>query len=236
MKKQLSILLAASSIAMMAPAHAWESGNHSTSASVSIATDYIWRGYTQTQNEPAISGSFDYAHASGFYAGIWASNVDFRDDASSEIDFYAGFSSEFGDSGIGYDIGVLRYVYDDEDYDWNEIYGSLSYSYFTLGIAHSSNVYDSSESGTYYSLGFDYTLPADIGLSLGVGFYDYDKGAVVADKSVDHVDYYISLSKSLIGFDWTLAYTGMDSDGRSDTKGWGDDADSQVVLSLSKSF
>ena len=58
-------LLTASSFAM-----AWESGDHSTSASVASSSDYVWRGVTQTLEDPAISGSVDYAHASGFYAGF----------------------------------------------------------------------------------------------------------------------------------------------------------------------
>ena len=33
----------------------------SVSANVGFATDYIWRGMTQTGDEPAISGGFDYA-------------------------------------------------------------------------------------------------------------------------------------------------------------------------------
>ena len=42
----------------------------SVSANVSIASDYIWRGMTQTDGI-AVSGGFDYAADSGFYAGIW---------------------------------------------------------------------------------------------------------------------------------------------------------------------
>ena len=48
----------------------------SFSANVGLYTDYIFRGYTQTQNEPAIQGGFDVEHSSGLYAGTWASNVD----------------------------------------------------------------------------------------------------------------------------------------------------------------
>jgi uncharacterized protein (TIGR02001 family) len=230
--KQLSALclagtmLTASSLAM-----AWESedGAHSTSASVALASDYVWRGYSQTDEDPAISGSFDYGHSSGLYAGVWASNVDFDDDASSEIDIYAGFSSEFGDSGIGYDVGILRYIYDSESYDWNEVYASLSYSYFSVGVAHSGSVYDSSEDGTYYSAGFDYDLPYGIAFSSGIGYYDYDSD--VSDD--DHTDYRIGISKEMIGFDFGLTYTGMDSDGED---AYGDLADDRVVISISKSM
>ena len=68
----------------------------SVSANVSFATDYIWRGMTQTGEEPAISGGFDYANDGGFYAGIWGSNVGFSEDnsgdlgAGSELDVYFG--------------------------------------------------------------------------------------------------------------------------------------------------
>jgi uncharacterized protein (TIGR02001 family) len=59
----------------------------SVSANVAFASDYIWRGMTQTDG-PAISGGFDYAADGGFYAGIWGSNVNFNDGAGSELDYY----------------------------------------------------------------------------------------------------------------------------------------------------
>ena len=54
----------------------------SVSANVSIASDYIWRGMTQTDGI-AVSGGFDYAAEGGFYAGIWGSNVNFNDSTGS---------------------------------------------------------------------------------------------------------------------------------------------------------
>ena len=229
MKKITTLCLAASTLLAASTAMAWESGDHSTSASVALATDYVWRGYSQTDEEMAISGSFDYAHASGLYAGTWASNVDFGDDTSIEVDIYAGFSSEFGESGVGYDVGVLRYIYPSEDYNWNEVYASLSYSFFSLGVAHSGNVYDSSETGTYYSAGFDYDLPAGIALSAGVGFYDYDDDV----SEDDHTDYRIGLSKEVIGFGFDLTYYGMDDDAED---AYGDVADNRLVFTISKSM
>jgi uncharacterized protein (TIGR02001 family) len=41
------------------------------SANVGITSDYTYRGISQTNQRPALQGGFDYAHASGFYAGIW---------------------------------------------------------------------------------------------------------------------------------------------------------------------
>ena len=55
------------------------------SANVSIASDYIWRGMTQTDGI-AVSGGFDYAAECGFYAGLWGSNVNFNDSTGIEKD------------------------------------------------------------------------------------------------------------------------------------------------------
>ena len=59
-------------------------------SNVAIANDYVWRGMTQTSEEPAISGGFDIAGESGLYFGTWASNVEFGDGAALELDWYAG--------------------------------------------------------------------------------------------------------------------------------------------------
>ncbi len=74
----------------------------SQSASVALTTDYVWRGISQTNNDPAIQGQFDLSHESGFYIGAWASNVEFADGSktSLELDAYAGFSRETDFGGI----------------------------------------------------------------------------------------------------------------------------------------
>ena len=45
------------------------------SANVALATDYIFRGFSQTAEGPAIQGGFD-ATCGRFYAGVWASSLD----------------------------------------------------------------------------------------------------------------------------------------------------------------
>lgn len=236
LNKLSTLCLAASTLFAASSAMAWESedGAHSTSASVALGTDYVWRGYSQTDENPAISGSFDYAHAGGFYAGTWASNVDFGDDTSAEIDIYAGFGGETA-GGLGYDIGVLRYIYPGEDYDWNEVYASVSYSFFSVGIAHSSDVYDSDESGTYYSASFDYDFDG-ISLSAGVGYYDYDSDVLDSRDELDDsvVDYRIGISTEAAGFGFDLTYYDTNSNGEDL---YGEDlAESRVVFTISKSM
>ena len=47
---------------------------------VGLYSQYVFRGLTQTSEKPAIQGGVDYSHASGFYAGAWASNVSWLED------------------------------------------------------------------------------------------------------------------------------------------------------------
>ena len=90
---------------------------HTLTANVGLFSNYIFRGISQTGGKPALQGGFDYAHASGFYAGTWASNVSWLEDfgvysrSSLEWDFYGGYKSSFGDSDFFYDVGTLYYYY-----------------------------------------------------------------------------------------------------------------------------
>ena len=106
-----------------------------------MTSDYTFRGISQTAEDPAIQGGFDYEHGSGLYIGTWASNVDFEvqtvSDATMELDVYGGIAGEF-DNGLGWDVGILSYNYPGADssleYDFTEVYGSLSYSMFTATV------------------------------------------------------------------------------------------------------
>ena len=110
----------------------------SVSGNVGLFSDYIFRGYTQTKEDPALQGGFDVEHESGAYAGVWASNVNwtteggYMDDNSLELDFYGGFAGGLGETGIGYDVGILKFYYPGEntsgqaDTDATEVYASLS--------------------------------------------------------------------------------------------------------------
>ena len=47
------------------------------STTVNVTSDYTFNGVSQTGNDPALQASLDYAGTDGFYAGVWASTVDF---------------------------------------------------------------------------------------------------------------------------------------------------------------
>lgn len=72
------------------------------------ASDYSFRGVSQTDEEPQIFGGADITSGQ-FYSGVWASNVDFGDGADAEIDLYAGVKPTLGVATL--DLGFIYYGY-----------------------------------------------------------------------------------------------------------------------------
>jgi uncharacterized protein (TIGR02001 family) len=85
-----------------------ESRGCTTSANVGLTTDYVFRGISQSGEEPAIQGGVDFT-CGRFYAGVWGSSVDFGGDANAEIDIYGGFKHAMGP--VTLDVGFIYYAY-----------------------------------------------------------------------------------------------------------------------------
>ncbi len=247
-RKSLLSLAVASVVAT--PLMASAEGFGTVSANVALVTDYYFRGISQTDNDGAIQGGFDWSHDSGIYAGVWGSNVDFGD-THIELDTYIGFANDIGDSGFSYDIGFNRYNYNDSDgttndLDTNEWYASLSYSYFTVGYKHSSDWYGSDDTSKYVYAEFSYDdLPYGIGFSASLGksfgdAYDDKNDAVNGTKDFDYMDYKVGINKDFYGLNWDLSYVGNDLSNRecdayaySSNKGHCDD---RFILTVSKAI
>lgn len=79
------------------------------SANVALATEYVFRGFSQTAENPAIQGGVDATYGIG-YLGVWASNLDFGSSvANIEIDWFGGVKPKW--SHVELDLGVLYYTY-----------------------------------------------------------------------------------------------------------------------------
>ncbi|HEY3326016.1 MAG TPA: TorF family putative porin [Novimethylophilus sp.] len=95
--------------AAAAPAPAW-----TFVTSVALVNDYIWRGQSNIWDKPAVQFSIEADHASGAYAGFWASNVSSQwvPGANLELDAYSGLRGAFPEemSDFTYDLGAI-YVY-----------------------------------------------------------------------------------------------------------------------------
>ena len=225
-------------------AHAGDGTEESPfSANVGIVSDYAYRGISQTDERPALQGGFDYTHSSGFYAGVWATNVSWINDAevskssgnSLEIDVYAGYAGEAGP--IGYDVGLLQYYYPGSYGSvWkaetgmtkpNTLEGYVGLSWEFLSFKYSYAFTDlfglrDSDGSQYYDLGAEFELGAGFKLDLHYGYNDLKGGD-------DYEDWKLGVTKEFGGFDFGLHY--VDSDIKHS-----DLADERFILSVSKSF
>jgi len=80
------------------------------SATLTGTSDYVFRGISQTDNDPTVQGAVDVGYGM-FYAGVWASGLDFGpgDDAQIEVDYYGGIKPTF--SNVEFDFGFIYYDY-----------------------------------------------------------------------------------------------------------------------------
>ena len=135
-----------------------------TSGSVGLFSQYIFRGLTQTDRDPALQGNFDINHTSGLYLGMWGSNVSwlrdryvsesetatfYKSGGNLELDIYGGYKSEIGKTGLGIDLGALQYYYPGQERgrgtaaaagyakaNTTEVYGALSYGWVQAKYSH----------------------------------------------------------------------------------------------------
>ena len=202
-----------------------EDSPHSLSANISLTSDYVFRGISQTGGDMAVQGGFDYAHSSGFHAGTWASNVgwieDFQGYASGnvEIDVYAGYGGDLGSTGLTYDVGAIQYIYPGNAGgavrgDTTELYGSLGWNWFTLKYSYyvSDEVFGfaNADGSDYWDISASYPV-GETGLTLGAhwgtfsfennGAQDYDDWKISATYDLG------KLSSVASGMTLGLAYT-----------------------------
>lgn len=91
---------------------------HTFVGSVSFVSDYRFRGISKTMRRPAVQGTMDYSHVSGFYLGTFGSNVDgtthLYNNTSMEWDFYGGFKGKLLPCSLpdfSYNVGLIYYYY-----------------------------------------------------------------------------------------------------------------------------
>jgi uncharacterized protein (TIGR02001 family) len=227
------------------------------SGNVTLASDYRFRGISQLEGEisPALQGGFDLEHESGFYAGVWGSNVNFtssyfveNEDESVdkfvetyspgalELDVYGGYKGTVGD--LGYDIGVMYYAYPDDDVtqlDYVEVYGSLDFAGFTVGVNYSDDYF--AESGKFYYLhgGYTYQINETLSVAAHLGYNSFDEEVFLGDDD-DYLDWSVGITWTALGVDWGLTYVDTDLDDDDECFGAKDLCDATVVASISKSL
>lgn len=234
-----SILSAAVAAALLVPGLAAAQAASPISGNMSLVSDYRFRGITQTFEEPALQGGFDYAHSSGIYLGNWNSSIadSFFAGSPLEMDFYGGYKGTAGP--LGYDLGLLYYYYPGSNpkIDNTEIYAGISWQFLSLKYFHAvSDFFGAPDTkGSNY---IDLTATWDLGSGWGlVGHIGHQK--IKNNSDADYTDYKLGVTKDVGGWLFGAAFIDNDASGtitnanNGTTKNVGD---STVVLSVSKTF
>lgn len=220
LKNKLLVAALASAFAMPAMA-----GDFTPSSNVSLVTDYLYRGISQSGANPALQGGFDLAHSSGAYIGIWGSSISWVSDAGLansagvELDTYGGYKGAAGD--VAYDLGFLRYNYPGSYVagmtkpDTNEIYGAATYSIVTAKLSYAlGDLFgvSNAKGSTYLEVNASYPI-ADNGITVGAhyGKQTYKgttaEGFKAAGSDPTYADYKLSVTKDFSGYVLGLAYS-----------------------------
>jgi len=195
---------------------------HAFTGNLSLVSEYRFRGINQTNAKPAVQGGFDYAHADGFYAGTWASNVNWLSDGgggavsnSLEWDFYGGYKGAVGD--IGYDVGLLYYYYPGSypsgfnSPNTLELYVAGSWQMLTLKYSHALTDlfgFNDSEGSGYLDLSGNFDLGNGVALGAHVGHQ-----TVHSNSGCSYTDWKVGVSKDMSGLTWGLAYIDTNAKG-----------------------
>jgi uncharacterized protein (TIGR02001 family) len=223
-------LSAALLAAATAPVHG---GTYEVAGNVTLTTDYRFRGIAQGDRSPAIQGGFDVATDRGFYAGTWASNVNFTE-AAIELNYYGGYTTALTDR-VEVDIGAIYYNYlhgPARELDYVELYTRASFDGYALGIHYSPDYFGGTGDFVYLHGGYQRALAADLNASVHAGYNRFQDDAFLGHKHA-YVDWRVSLSLLRLGLTWEVAYIDT-SIGQRDCFGGEKLCAGTVTLSVSK--
>lgn len=208
-----------------------------TTAYLTLTSDYVRRGVSQSDGDPAIQAGGDIRFSNGFFAGAWASSIDISNGADRqrdiEVDYYAGFAFDAGDK-WQFTAHTVLYTYPGQtgnvDYDYQEIAISSNYNdHFWVEYAYTPDLYNTDYSAQNIDVYVDWPLKNRWSLGLGVGRYDTSS---LNDRSYAY--WQIGLTRAFAWADLDIRYH--------DTSTWvpvistENTADSRIAITLQIPF
>jgi uncharacterized protein (TIGR02001 family) len=214
--------------ALAAPSFASAQEADPLSFNVSVTSDYRFRGISQSRFRPALQGGVDYALPNGFYVGAWASTIRWIKDAGEindvntrrsplELDLYGGYKGQIT-TDLGYDVGVLQYLYPRNGLtrlpntyspSTTELYGALTFGPATLKYSHALTrlfgTADSKHSG-YLDLTANFDVGGGVTLTPHIGHQK-----VRNNGDFSYTDYSLTAAKEFYGFTFSVAAVGTNS-------------------------
>ncbi len=223
-----------------------------------ITSDYRFRGLSQNNQDPSVQGGFDVAHSSGFYVGVWGSNVSnwaATNTGNLEVDLYGGYQLDI--SGVALDLGALSYSYPGSQkngkVNTQEVYVGAGYGPAVFKVSYvigedyfGTTANSKNASGTtYYDLTLSQEVAPKLTAAIHAGYTDYKESAFGYTGKMSYADYNVGLTYDLNGFMLGVKY--FWNDAKAGTKAYAtDDASATptytklykdgVAVSLTKAF
>ena len=208
------------------------------SSTVTLVSDYLFNGVSQTSEDPALQASIDWAGDAGVYAGTWASYIDFggTDETDLEWDFYLGYYTNLTEN-LDLDIGIAQYTYRgapvSDDYDYAEAYVKFNFSTGTYVNVWYAWDYFGTDAGHYIiMLGQTLELAENWSLDIAVDrsvSTDEDKWEWGNSSAYTHAKLHVLTSYHGWNFAAGVETTSLDDDD-------GFNADTTLVFSVSRTF
>ena len=186
---------------------------------VTFATDYIWRGISQTRSDFAVQGAIEFDSDFGFFLGVWGSNIG-RDPIdttapSLELDLYGGIELALAEN-LGIRAQATRYTYpgipsvDKKELEFEEVSAEVKLPFVTVFAATSDNYLARGITAVHAGVRFDFPLLAFnflVGVEAtetedAVGLTEYVVGTGQNANTVVITDYqtlYAGLSYNFLG-------------------------------------
>ena len=238
----LLALLVAAAPALAADEAAADEASWTTEGYVTLGSDYIWRGVSQTDHGIGIQAELDVNHRSGFYGQLWAGRMDFGvpgDGIHSEFDFVVGWKTDLGEH-ASFDVSLLRAIYPGANAGYNINYNELALKlgfadYYEFAIAYSDDLYRMGASAIDYEFNADWPIgDTPWGIKATAGWYDLDR--LAGDSyQYGYLGAYYKLSDRFnveAGYYKTFGF----NDAFEESMGSMDQADSRFVAAVTWSF
>lgn len=177
------------------------------SGGVALTSNYVDRGITNSDDEPAIQGTLEYSIETGLlgssvYVGTFASNAKLEGDTDTsnvEIDALFGLRGDFGETGLSWDLGGAYYAYPGtrsaDNFNYWEIPLTLTY-----------------QATDWLEIEFFNAATPEYQFNTGIG--DYARGTLTFDVPNPYVGFkvyagagYQYVEKDVSGTDWILGTT-----------------------------
>ena len=200
-----------------------------------LASDYLYRGIDQNDDQPALQLGAGYGFSNGLYIGAWGSNVDFGDGSTDiEIDTFIGWSGELSDAG-SLDVQLVRYNYLNEpngtDYAYNELITKVGFAEnYTFTFGYTNDYFNAGDNSFYYNLGGSWGFAEHYTFNAGVGYTTIHGDLKTVGGLENFVDYNVGVSRAFGPATVSLGYVG--TNGAAEDNFGPDNSENKVLLTV----